>query len=206
MELLRETNKVKLCGSICERPKFSHESRDVTFFTFPLEVSRLSGNVDRLNIIVRHDILEQIEIEEGSNVFITGELRSFNNKGDTGNKLIITVFAKDIRISDEEECNEVFLTGTICKPPNHRTTPMGRDICDLMVAVNRHYGRSDYLPCISWGVRARLASAWEVGTVVEISGRIQSRNYIKNCDGETLEKTAFEVSITEIEKVDSGAI
>ncbi len=200
MEFLRESNRVILCGSVCERPQFSHESREVTFYTFPLEISRLSGNVDRLNVIVRRDILEQVEIDEGTCVSVTGELRSFNNKSDSGNKLIITIYARDIRISDDDECNQVFLIGTLCKKPNLRTTPMGRDICDLMLAVNRHYGRSDYLPCIAWGVRARAATEWDVGTVVEIVGRIQSRNYIKNLDGITLEKTAFEVSITDIEK------
>lgn len=202
MEYLREANRVELCGSVAEKPRFSHESRDVEFYTFPLEVSRLSGNVDRLNIIVRRELLEDLEIEESSCLTVVGELRSFNNKTDRGNRLIITVYARELSFSDDAEYNRVWLTGTLCKKPNLRTTPMGRDICDLMLAVNRHYGRSDYLPCIAWGARARQASGWDVGTVISLEGRIQSRGYIKTIDGVPVEKTAFEVSVIDLTRGD----
>lgn len=115
---------------------------------------------------------------------ITGELRSFNNKSGEGAKLVITVFAKEILPCDENDLNLICLTGTLCKPPNLRVTPMGRDICDLMLAVNRKYGRSDYLPCITWGLKAREASYWDTGTTVSLEGRIQSRRYIKLIGGE----------------------
>lgn len=195
MEYLREANRVELCGTVAEKPSFSHVSRDVRFYTFPLEVSRLSGNVDRLNIIAREELLQELEIEPTLFLTVIGELRSFNNKTDSGNRLVITVYARELSFGGAEEYNRVWLTGTLCKNPNLRTTPMGRDICDLMLAVNRHYGRSDYLPCITWGLRAREASQWSVGTVVSIEGRIQSRCYIKTIDGVPHEKTAFEVSV-----------
>jgi len=202
MEYLRECNRVMLCGTVAERPVFSHVSRDVKFYIFPLEVARLSGNVDRLNIVVRSDMLEELEEEECSYLTVIGELRSYNNKSDVGNRLIITVYAREILFEGDCDANKVWLTGTLCKKPTLRTTPMGRDICDMMLAVNRHYGRSDYLPCIAWGVRAREASLWDVGTTVTIEGRIQSRTYIKNIDGITLEKTAFEVSVTELQRAE----
>ncbi|MGI6027788.1 MAG: single-stranded DNA-binding protein [Candidatus Heteroscillospira sp.] len=201
MDYLREANRVELCGTAAGGSVFSHVSRDVEFYTFPLEVARLSGNIDRLNIIVRRELLEQTEVTEADCLTVLGELRSFNNKSDVGNRLVITVYAREIIMGGDCDCNHVWLTGTLCKKPNLRTTPMGRDICDLMLAVNRHYGRSDYLPCIAWGSRAREAAAWDVGTVVSLEGRIQSRRYIKTLDGVPVEKTAFEVSVTELEQV-----
>ena len=111
------------------------------------------------------------------------------------------MFAREIYLTDEDDCNLVQLTGTLCKAPNLRCTPMGRDICDLMLAVNRHYGRSDYLPCICWGVKAREAEAWGVGTQLRLEGRIQSRRYIKLSDEGAVEKTAFEVSVTDAEEL-----
>jgi len=200
MEELRERNRVELCGTAAGRPQFSHVSREVEFFTFPLEVSRLSGNVDRLNIVARRELLAELALDEGAVVTVTGELRSFNNKSDVGSRLVITVYARELSLSGAADFNRVWLMGTLCKKPNLRTTPMGRDICDLMLAVNRRYGRSDYLPCIAWGVRAREAGCWDVGDAVSLSGRIQSRRYIKVLEGESVEKTAFEVSVTEIER------
>lgn len=198
MEYLRETNHVSLCGAIAEAPRFSHESRDVVFYTFPLEISRLSGNVDRINIIARKEQIDALELVPESLVSVVGELRSFNNKSDVGNRLIITVYARELAFLGADEENHVTLVGTICKKPNLRSTPMGRDICDIMLAVNRHYGRSDYLPCITWGIRARDVANYEVGTSVTIVGRIQSRSYTKSQNGEVVEKTAFEVSVMEI--------
>ena len=203
MENPREANRVVLCGTVAGKPEYSHMSRDVEFYTFPLEVARLSGNIDRLNIIARRQLLENIEIEENSFLTVCGELRSFNNKSDVGNKLIITVYAREICFDGITDVNNVYLTGTLCKKPTLRTTPMGRDICDLMLAVNRHYGRSDYLPCIAWGTKARDASQWDVGTVISLEGRIQSRRYIKTIDGQAFEKIAFEVSVTELSIVET---
>ena len=165
------TNFARLIGSMTAPPVFSHASRGESFYTFPLEVSRLSGAADTVNIISRRELLGAVEASDIEKLCVTGELRSFNNKS------------------------------TLCKPPNLRVTPMGRDICDLMLAVNRRYGRSDYLPCITWGLRAREASYWDTGTTVSLEGRIQSRSYIKLIGGEPVEKTAFEVSVTEIGEI-----
>ncbi len=195
------TNFARLIGSLAAPPVFSHASRGESFYTFPLEVSRLSGTADTINIISRRELLSGIEASDVEKLCVTGELRSFNNKSGEGARLVITVFAKEICPYGGEDMNLIRLTGTLCKPPNLRVTPMGRDICDLMLAVNRRYGRSDYLPCITWGLRARGASYWDTGTTVSLEGRIQSRRYIKLVGGEPVEKTAFEVSVTEIEEV-----
>ena len=200
MEEQKRSNYVFLRGDVSEVPHFSHESRDEPFYQFSLEICRLSGTPDTVHILARKSLLEALEIESGRRLCVLGELRSFNNKSGVGPRLIITVFAKELWFDDGEDENIVELSGTLCKAPNYRTTPMGREICDLMLAVNRRYGRSDYLPCIVWGVRARAAAGWSTGTVVQLSGRIQSRTYNKTIDGETIEKTAYEVSVIEIRK------
>lgn len=191
-------NIAQLCGVIASAPVFSHSGRGESFYTFPLEVVRLSGATDRINIIVRDELMESVALNEAEKLCVKGELRSFNNKSGEGAKLVITVFAKELYLCDDDDLNEVHLVGTLCKKPNLRMTPMGRDICDLMLAVNRRYGRSDYLPCITWGLKAREAAEWDTGTMVTLDGRIQSRSYIKIVGGDPVEKTAFEVSVTDI--------
>ena len=191
-------NTARLCGVIAAAPAFSHSGRGECFYTFPLEVARLSGATDKINIIVRDELMESIQLCEAEKICVVGELRSFNNKSGEGAKLVITVFAKELYLCDDDDLNEVHLIGTLCKKPNLRMTPMGRDICDLMLAVNRRYGRGDYLPCITWGLKAREAAEWGTGTMVTLEGRIQSRNYIKIVGGDPVEKTAFEVSVTDI--------
>ena len=200
MDMINENNYTRLCGHIAGGPVYSHSSRGQQFFSFPLEISRLSGNLDRVNVVIRQEQLEALEVGGCEKLCVVGELRTFNNRHGEGAKLVITVFARELCFCDEEDSNLVRLRGTLCKAPNLRCTPMGRDICDLMLAVNRHYGRSDYLPCICWGARARDAALWTVGTVVHLEGRIQSRRYIKVTDRGAEEKTAFEVSVTEIEE------
>lgn len=200
---MTSTNYVRLCGSLAGKPVYSHSSRSQQFYSFPLEVLRLSGNSDIINIILRREQLMSVEAAEAGKLCVTGQLRTFNNRRGEGAKLVISVFAKEIFLCNEEDSNQVQLCGTLCKQPNLRTTPMGRDICDLMLAVNRHYGRSDYLPCICWGLRARDASLWTVGTVLSLEGRIQSRRYIKLTEEGPVEKTAFEVSVNEIEQLPS---
>ena len=195
------TNFARLIGVMSAPPAFSHASRGESFYTFALDVARLSGTTDTINIVARSELLSAVEACDTEKLCITGELRSFNNKSGEGAKLVITVFAKEILPCDENDLNLICLTGTLCKPPNLRVTPMGRDICDLMLAVNRKYGRSDYLPCITWGLKAREASYWDTGTTVSLEGRIQSRRYIKLIGGEPIEETAFEVSVTEIEEL-----
>ena len=191
-------NIAQLCGVIAAAPVFSHSGRGESFYTFPLEVARLSGATDKINIIVRDELMESVALNEAEKLCVKGELRSFNNKSGEGAKLVITVFAKELYLCDDDDLNEVHLVGTLCKKPNLRMTPMGRDICDLMLAVNRRYGRSEYLPCITWGLKARETAEWDTGTMVTLDGRIQSRSYVKIVGGDPVEKTAFEVSVTDI--------
>ena len=202
MEEYTSGNRVALRGAVAEAPRFSHESRGETFFTVPLEVRRLSGAVDRLNVLARESALRQTELTDGSSLAVEGELRSFNNRSGVGSRLVISVFARVLRIEDGEDRNEVFLCGTLCKRPNLRQTPLGREICDLMLAVNRRYGRSDYLPCIAWGLLARETADWQVGDRLELRGRIQSRKYVKLLGTEQVEKTAYEVAVAEAERID----
>lgn len=193
-----ENNLVALTGTLAGRPELSHISRGERFFVFPLETRRLSGAADRINVVAREALLESVELTEGCAVSVVGSLRSFNSKKPEGPRLVITVFAREIELTCSPDRNSVRLRGTLCKAPNYRTTPLGREICDLMLAVNRSCGRSDYLPCICWGAAAREAAEWSVGDALSLSGRIQSRKYIKLTDGEALEKTAYEVSVSEI--------
>ena len=190
-------NTVELCGALAAAPRFSHLSRGERFFIFPVETRRLSGAVDTINVVAREALLAALRIEEAERLCVQGELRSFNNRREEGPKLVITVFARALSLAGGgEDVNSITLRGALCKQPVLRVTPMGRDICDLMVAVNRRCGRSDYLPCICWGARARTAALFDVGDGVELTGRVQSRQYIKLIEGEPVEKVAYEVSIT----------
>ena len=200
MDEIKANNYCLLRGYMAAVPRYSHSSGGEDFYCFPLEVKRLSGTADTINIISRSTLLDDVEVKGNSKLCIEGSLRSFNNKTGTGPKLIITVFAKEMRFENDDDENMIELKGTLCKPPSFRSTPMGREICDLMLAVNRPYGRSDYLPCITWGQKAREAAQWDVGTNVVLNGRIQSRQYTKIIDGEYVEKTAYEVSVIDIQK------
>ncbi len=194
-----ENNRTVLCGTPLAKPEFSHECRQERFYSFPLSISRSSGIKDVINILVSEHLLDSAEISDGDKLQVTGEIRSYNNKSGVGSKLIITMYAKTIGSVFGEDKNSVSIHGTICKAPTYRKTPMGREICDLMIAVNRRYGRSDYLPCIAWGASARETSEWNVGDTVYLTGRIQSRNYIKRIGDAVEEKTAYEISIIERE-------
>ena len=196
MDMTYENNYIKLCCAVAAAPRYSHTGRGQQFFVFPLEVRRLSGNTDTVNIVLRREQLSQLETEEKENLCVIGQLRTWNNRRGEGAKLVITVLAKELYFCDGPDENLVQLTGTLCKSPNLRVTPMGRDICDLMLAVNRHYGRSDYLPCICWGIKAREAALWTVGTELRLEGRLQSRSYVKLTESGPMERVAFEVSIT----------
>ena len=191
-------NSALLIGTLASGVRYSHSGRGEDYYTFSLEVERLSGAYDTLNVIVREELLQGLHIEERGKIRVSGEVRSFNNKSGVGSKLIITVFAREICFCDDEDENEIVLSGTICKTPNYRSTPMGRQICDIMLAVGRRYGRSDYLPCIVWGRVAERASLLTVGDRIELRGRLQSRRYIKSGDTDAVERTAFEVSASEM--------
>ena len=201
MEDFTETNLVRLCGRPEGRPIYSHSSRGQDFFLLPLRVRRLSGAEDRLNLILRRELLEQTALTEAEALSVTGELRSFNNRHSEGAKLVLTVFVRQLAFCDGPEENLVRLQGTLCRPPILRRTPLGREIADLMLAVNRRCGRSDYLPCICWGALARQAAAWDTGQRLRLEGRLQSRDYIKLTEEGPRSRTAFEVSVMELEEL-----
>ena len=196
-----ENNSAVLRGTLVQAPRFSHACKGERFYTFPICVSRSSGTLDILNVIAPESLMRRSLIGEGDKLSVAGELRSYNNKSGVGSKLVITVYARTLSTDSGEDENRIFLCGTLCKKPTLRKTPMGREISDLMVAVNRRYGRSDYLPCIAWGSLAREAACWQVGDHVLLHGRIQSRDYIKRIGDTEIRKTAYEVSVMELERV-----
>ncbi len=205
-----ENNHLVLVGKITSDKKFSHEIYGESFYIFDLEVPRLSGNSDIIPITISERLILEKELEIGDKVAIEGQFRSYNSYENEKNRLILTVFAKDIKyLSQEEEedssqkvSNEVTLVGYICKKPIYRQTPFGREISDILLAVNRAYNKSDYIPAIAWGRNARFCQNIEVGTKVKITGRVQSRNYEKKFeDGTTQTRTAYEVSISSLEIV-----
>ncbi len=193
-----QNNTAELCGLIGGMPELSHISRNMEYYSVPVITERLSGAMDRVMVIVPSSMLKNLP-GQGERVYIKGELRSFNNRSGSGNRLMLYIYAHELCDGAKytEDINLVKLTGTICKEPTWRRTPMGREICDLMLAVNRRYGRADYLPCIAWGKNAELAGGWEQGRTVSLTGRFQSRKYIKIEEGIGFEKTAYEVSVTE---------
>lgn len=201
MDMIYEKNHIKLCGSLAAPPVYSHSARGRIFYSFPLEVRRLSGSTDTVNVLLGAEQLKELDISDCGKLCVEGQLRTWNNRRGEGAKLVITVLARELYFCDGPDENLVRLSGTLCKAPNLRITPMGRDICDLMLAVNRHYGRSDYLPCICWGMKARQAANWQVGTSLRLEGRLQSRSYIKLTEEGASQRVAFEVSVTEIEEL-----
>ena len=199
MDLCLPDNEVILCGTCLEEPVYSHATRSQSFYTLPLLVRRLSGAADTVNVTIRETMLGTAE--QGGRLCVTGEVRTFNNRSGEWPRLVISVFARTLAPTEEADENRVRLRGALCKSPNLRTTPMGREICDLILAVNRRYGRSDYLPCICWGSKAREAALWEVGTRLLLEGRIQSRRYSKLTENGSEERTAYEISAAQIDPI-----
>ena len=186
-------NEVFLEGIPLETPEWSHENHGTQFYRFYLQVHRLSGAADILPILVTDVHLPHIQ--PNIPLRLKGQFRSFNNRSGTGNKLILTVFALEIQPAAQDPCNLILLSGSLCKPPVFRRTPLGRSICDLMLAVPRHYGRADYLPVIAWGQLAMQARNLEVGSEITLEGRIQSRVYQKTTPAGVQERIAYEVSM-----------
>ena len=197
MEEILRSNYVLLRGTPCGEAVWSHSVRSQDFYRLPLAVRRLSGTADTLNLTLRASVLASVPA--GVPLEVEGELRSFNSRSGEWPRLVISVFARSLVPTHEEDENLVELRGTLCREPTARRTPMGRDICDLLLAVNRSCGRSDYLPCICWGATARRAALWDVGTHLALRGRIQSRRYLKLTEQGAEERTAFEVSAAQIE-------
>lgn len=190
MELTR--NEVELCGTVTAPPVFSHENHGVRFYRVPLAVARLSGQTDTLPLLVRAPLPP--EAQPGARVRALGQLRSYNNRTGPGSRLVLTVHVSSLDLWDGEAVNRVLLRGTLCKLPTLRRTPLGRSICDVMLAVGRRYGRADYLPLIVWGQLAQEVSLKAVGDTLGVEGRFQSRVYTKVIDGTAQQKTAYEVS------------
>ena len=191
------TNRAELCGTAAALPRYSHESRGIRFYTFPLTTCRLSGTPDTVNIVLRESMLPDYDLTQAGPVRVTGELRSFNNKSGVGSRLVLTVLARELAPGGPDE-NRIALIGTVCKPPILRVTPMGREICDVILAVARRYRRSDYIPVIAWGQQARDIAQCAVGDKLSVRGRLQSRTYTKVIDGRAEERLAFEVSAADI--------
>lgn len=194
-------NDVLLEGYPASSPEWSHENHGTQFYRFLLEVPRLSGTPDILPVLLRADLLDRAGSQ--GPLRIRGQLRSFNNRSGVGNKLVLTVYATDIQPGTGESCNQILLTGSLCKPPIFRRTPLGRSICDLMLAVPRRYGRADYLPVIAWGQLAVQASCLGVGDSLSLEGRVQSRAYHKVTGSGTEERTAYEVSMMHLLEEDT---
>ncbi len=196
METGWNENRAVLRGVVAAPPVPSHENHGVRYDLFPLTVRRLSGVEDRLNIIAAAPLLQCVPLQPGDQVEVEGEVRSFNNRSGQGSRLVITLYARHLRpVPDEPHCNDLTLAGSLCKPPVYRRTPMGREICDLLLAVNRRYGRADYLPCIAWGVLARQCASLHVGDGIRLAGRLQSRAYTKVDQNGSQRRTAYEISI-----------
>ena len=211
-----ENNYLTLVGKVTSEKQFSHEIYGERFYSFDLMIPRLSGNADIIPVTISERLITDEILAIDNKILVKGQFRSYNSYENEKNKLILTVFAKDIEQIKEEEkeeseevnefvkkdmiTNEVVLIGYICKKPIYRQTPFGREIADLLLAVNRSYNKSDYIPSIAWGRNARFCQNLEVGTEVKIVGRVQSRNYEKKLeDGTIIKKVAYEVSIGSLE-------
>lgn len=191
------TNKVEIAGIVLDNPVFSHEIDGEKFFECKIEIERLSKSKDIVPVIFSERTLLGEGVKKSDFVRVNGEYRSLNKMDGERSRLILYVFAKEIEFSSERKfVNDVKLSGFLCKEPIYRKTPFGREICDILLAVNRtNYHKSDYVPCIIWGRNARFISGQQIGCKIEIGGRIQSRVYTKNLeDGKTIEKTAYEIS------------
>ena len=204
-----ENNYITLVGKVTGEKRLSHEIYGERFYIFDLEIPRLSGNSDIIPVTISERIITDEMLTQGKKLLVKGQFRSYNSYENEKNKLILTVFAKDIIEVNEEEntqnemvkkdviTNEVVLIGYICKKPIYRQTPFGREISDILLAVNRAYNKSDYIPCIAWGRNARFCQNIEVGTQVKIVGRVQSRTYEKKFEDGT--RIAYEVSVGSLE-------
>ena len=213
-----ENNYLTLVGKVTGEKKFSHEIYGEKFYVFNLEIARLSGNADIIPITVSERIITDEMLIQGKQLLVKGQFRSYNSYDNEKNRLILTVFAKDVveveENNEEEEnemakkdtvTNEVVLVGYICKKPIYRQTPFGREIADVLLAVNRAYNKSDYIPTIAWGRNARFCQNLEVGTKVKLVGRVQSRMYEKKHEDGTVEnRVAYEVSVGSLEIVDEN--
>ena len=210
--LYLDNNHITLVGKVTSEKRLSHEIYGEKFYIFDLSVPRLSGTSDIIPITVSERLMVGGDLPVGTKITVEGQFRSYNSYGEGKNKLVLTVFAKNIEMLEDQESeieakkdfvsNEVTLIGYICKKPIYRQTPFGREIADILLAVNRAYSKSDYIPCIAWGRTARFCENMEVGTEVKVVGRVQSRQYEKKHeDGSVENKVAYEVSVSSLEVI-----
>ena len=208
-----ENNQVTIMGKVATEFSFSHEVFGEGFYMVEVEVKRLSNSEDRIPLMISERLIDVTQDYTGEYIMVHGQFRSYNRHEEQKNRLVLSVFVREISFMEEEpdgtKTNSIWLDGYICKEPIYRNTPLGREIADLLLAVNRPYGKSDYIPCICWGRNARYASGFEVGEHVQLLGRIQSREYVKRIsDTETEKRVAYEVSVSKLEKtlIDSACI
>ncbi len=199
-----ENNVVTISGTIVSNLEFSHEVYGEGFYYFMLDVPRLSESSDRIPVTVSERLTARQKLEIGKVVEVEGQFRSYNSYNNEGNRLVLTVFAREINFLEDEKKiknpNQIYLNGYICKKPVYRTTPFGREITDILLAVNRPYNKSDYIPSIMWGRNARYSEGLEIGDNIKVWGRIQSRNYQKKFEsGDIITKVAYEVSVSKME-------
>ncbi len=197
-----KTNEITLRGTLQALPQFSHENHGKRFYRFHLEVPRLSGAVDILPVVAEEQILGQLDPTAGEMLTVTGQIRTHNQRTDGARHLLIFVFAASVVAEDGEPINEVILEGPLCREPTYRLTPLGREICDAMLAVPRAFRRADYLPCILWGRIAQEVSRCHTRDVINIHGRLQSRVYTKQTDDGPQERTAYEISALTAEVIE----
>mgnify|MGYP000991453706 CR=1 FL=1 len=202
-----DNNNVSISGRAVSSPEFSHEVYGEGFYLVYIRVPRLSDTYDNIPVMFSERLVQPDSISEGTFISVEGQFRSYNNfNNNSGHKLMLTVFAREIEFSEEEVShknpNQIFLNGYVCRKPMYRTTPFGREIADILLAVNRAYNKSDYIPCIAWGRNARYAGTFEVGDNIRIWGRIQSRAYQKKITEEEVEeRVAYEISVSKMEIV-----
>lgn len=209
INLKEDTNLVNLRGELEEELTFSHEIFGEKFYNAKIRIHRLSDTYDVLPITISERLLEEVNLNENNLVDVVGQLRSYNKNIDNKNKLVLTIFVREIKDVDGEtkDPNNIFLDGYICKNPIYRKTPLGREITDLLVAINRPYNKSDYIPSIVWGRNAKFAKNLKIGDRIQMWGRVQSRDYEKKLEsGEVEKRVAYEVSISKIKKLDENNI
>lgn len=207
MKKIEENNQVSVMGKIASQFTFSHQVFGEGFYTVDLLVKRLSDSEDLIPLMVSERLLDVTQDYEGEYIQVEGQFRSYNRHDEKKNRLVLSVFVRELSFVEEEDdsikTNQIFLDGYICKPPVYRKTPLGREIADLLIAVNRPYGKSDYIPCICWGRNARYVGGLKVGEHIVVHGRIQSRVYAKKFpDGSSEGRTVYEVSVSTLEVVE----
>ena len=202
-----DNNQVTIAGEIMGGFTFSHDVFGEGFYLMEISVGRLSESNDIIPIMVSERLVDVKKDYTGMHAVVNGQFRSYNRHEEGRNRLMLSIFVREWEFVDENpdagKTNQIFLDGFICKAPIYRKTPLGREIADLLIAVNRPYGKSDYIPCIAWGRNARFASAFEVGCRIQIWGRVQSRDYVKKLSDDEIEKhTAYEVSVSKLELIE----